>query len=147
MGGPEELIVLLTWYNSALKKEVYFFCLDGPIKSRISAQAKLFVKFFSGEDNILAASYGKYVKQVSKSTHLLPFFGTDYGLCSLIKPQITFNASLEDLSFNELMKNYSSKILPGMSSLIKQVLPLFGNDIARQLFLCFTPFFRQISQF
>ena len=69
--------------------------------------------FYVGEDNILAASYGKYVKQVSKSTHLLPFFGTDYGLCSLIKPQITFNVSLEKLPFDTLMKNYSSKIQPG----------------------------------
>ena len=27
------------------------------------------------------------------------------------------------------------------------VLPLFGNDTARQLFIGFTPFFRQIGQF
>ena len=72
--------------------------------------------FYVGEDNILAASYGKYVKQVSKSTHLLPFFGTDYGLCSLIKPQITFNVSLEKLPFDTLMKNYSSKIQPGIQT-------------------------------
>ena len=36
-----------------------------------------------GEDNILAASYRKKRKNVSKSAHLLPFFGTDYGLCRL----------------------------------------------------------------
>ena len=57
-----------------------------------------------GQDNILAASYGKQMKHVSQSTHLLPFFGTDYGLCSLIKPQITFNASLNHLPFAALMK-------------------------------------------
>ena len=34
-----------------------------------------------GEDNILSASYGKIFKDVSMSTHLLPQFGTDYGLC------------------------------------------------------------------
>ena len=34
-----------------------------------------------GEDNILAATYGRQNKNVSASTHLLPFFGTDYGLC------------------------------------------------------------------
>ena len=34
-----------------------------------------------GEDNILSASYRKKRKDISKSAHLLPFFGTDYGLC------------------------------------------------------------------
>ena len=37
-----------------------------------------------GEDNILAASYRKKRKDVAKSAHLLPFFGTDYGLCRLV---------------------------------------------------------------
>jgi hypothetical protein len=34
-----------------------------------------------GEDSVLAATYGRNIKNVSSSTHLLPFFGTDYGLC------------------------------------------------------------------
>ena len=34
-----------------------------------------------GEDSVLAATYGRRYKNVSASTHLLPFFGTDYGLC------------------------------------------------------------------
>ena len=34
-----------------------------------------------GEDSVLAATYGRRNKNVSTSTHLLPFFGTDYGLC------------------------------------------------------------------
>ena len=34
-----------------------------------------------GEDSVLAATYGRTYKNVSQSTHLLPFFGTDYGLC------------------------------------------------------------------
>ena len=38
-----------------------------------------------GEDNVLAASYGKVQKDISTSTHLLPFFGTDYGLCRFLK--------------------------------------------------------------
>ena len=29
----------------------------------------------------------------------------------------------------------------------RKVLPLFGNDTTRQLFIGFTPFFRQISKF
>ena len=37
-----------------------------------------------GEDNILAATYGRESKNVSASTHLLPFFGTDYGLCRYV---------------------------------------------------------------
>lgn len=34
-----------------------------------------------GEDSVLDATYGRRQKNVSTSTHLLPFFGTDYGLC------------------------------------------------------------------
>lgn len=34
-----------------------------------------------GEDSVLAATYGRRNKNVTTSTHLLPFFGTDYGLC------------------------------------------------------------------
>lgn len=67
-----------------------------------------------GEDSVLSASYGRRDKNVTTSTHLLPFFGTDYGLCSLIKPQITFNSSLDDLPFASLMTNYSSSIGPGI---------------------------------
>jgi hypothetical protein len=48
-----------------------------------------------GEDSVLAANYGRLSKEIWNSTHLLPFFGTDYGLCSLIKPQITFNWTLD----------------------------------------------------
>ena len=67
-----------------------------------------------GEDNILAATYGRQNKNVSVSTHLLPFFGTDYGLCSLIKPQITFDKKLQNLSFEALMTNHSLAIGPGI---------------------------------
>jgi hypothetical protein len=34
-----------------------------------------------GEDSVLAATFGQRNKNVTTSTHLLPFFGTDYGLC------------------------------------------------------------------
>ena len=50
----------------------------------------------------------------SRTTDLLPFFGTDYGLCSLVKPQISFNRSLEHLPFETLMTNYSLTISPGI---------------------------------
>ena len=37
-----------------------------------------------GEDSVLFATYGRRYKNVSTSTHLLPFFGTDYGLCRYV---------------------------------------------------------------
>ncbi len=67
-----------------------------------------------GEQNVLYASYGKLVKDTGRTTDLLPFFGTDYGLCSLIKPQISFNRTLEHLPFEALMTNYSRTIAPGI---------------------------------
>ena len=37
-----------------------------------------------GEDSVLAATFGQRNKNVTTSTHLLPFFGTDYGLCRYV---------------------------------------------------------------
>ena len=54
------------------------------------------------------------VKDIEKYTSLLPFFVTDYGLCTLIKPQITFDKDLEEIPFNELMRNYTKSIKPGI---------------------------------
>ena len=69
--------------------------------------------FFAGENVVLRASYtldgSRRVKDFEKYTSLLPFFGTDYGLCTLIKPQITFEKDLEE--FNELMRNYTKSII------------------------------------
>lgn len=47
-----------------------------------------------GENNVLWASYRHQTKDPEKFTIFLPFFGTDYGLCSLFKPQISFNRSV-----------------------------------------------------
>ena len=33
-------------------------------------------------------------KRFGNMTDFNPYFGTDYGICSLIKPQLTFNDSL-----------------------------------------------------
>ena len=41
----------------------------------------------AGESNVLMALYGHQDKDTEVFTDFLPFFGTDYGLCSLIKPQ------------------------------------------------------------
>lgn len=67
-----------------------------------------------GENNVLLASYGKTFKDTELHTDLLPFFGTDYGLCSLVKPQISFNQSLSQLPFEVLMTNYTRTIKPGI---------------------------------
>lgn len=63
---------------------------------------------------ILRASYRRVYKNVHKFTSLLPFFGTDYGLCTLIKPQITFDPKLADVPFSTLMTNYTKSIQPGI---------------------------------
>ena len=40
-----------------------------------------------GDSPIISASYGnKIIKQ--NATDFLPFFGTDIGLCSIVKPQL-----------------------------------------------------------
>ena len=53
-------------------------------------------------------------KDTSRFTNMLPFFGTDYGLCTLIKPQITFDRALDDVPFVVLMKNFTKTIQPGI---------------------------------
>ena len=68
----------------------------------------------SGENVVLRASYRRVYKDVKKYTSLLPFFGTDYGLCTLIKPQITFDPDLADVPFSDLMTNYTKSIKPGI---------------------------------
>ena len=68
----------------------------------------------SGENVILRASYRRVYKNVHTFTSLLPFFGTDYGLCTLIKPQITFDPKLAKVPFSTLMTNYTKSIKPGI---------------------------------
>jgi len=67
-----------------------------------------------GENNVLWASYGRLQKDTAVNNALLPFFGTDYGLCSLVKPQISFDAELETMPFETLMTNFSRNIKPGI---------------------------------
>ena len=67
-----------------------------------------------GENVVLRASYRRVSKDIEAFTSLLPFFGTDYGLCTLIKPQITFDHELEEVPFETLMKNYTKSIKPGI---------------------------------
>ncbi len=70
--------------------------------------------FFIGENFVLRASYRRLPKDTSRFTNMLPFFGTDYGLCTLIKPQITFDAALDGVPFGRLMTDYTHAIKPGI---------------------------------
>ena len=94
---------------------------------------------FSGENVVLRASYRRKQKDIEKYTSLLPFFGTDYGLCTLIKPQITFNRSLEKVPFEDLMRNYTQSIKPGIQLGKENGLSILLD--AEVLFLLLSAFF------
>ena len=49
---------------------------------------------------IISAWFGKS-KIRKNATDFLPFFGTDIGFCSLVKPQLSFNPDLAHLSFSK----------------------------------------------
>ncbi len=44
------------------------------------------------------ASYGTK-KRFGNYTDFNPYFGTDYGICSIIKPQLAFNDSLDGVPY------------------------------------------------
>ncbi len=44
------------------------------------------------------ASYGMR-KRLGNFTDFNPYFGTDYGICSIIKPQLAFNDSLDGVPY------------------------------------------------
>ena len=47
---------------------------------------------------ILKASFGNQTKP-GTSHDFIPHFGTDYGICSIIKPQTVFDSNLEHLHY------------------------------------------------
>ena len=49
----------------------------------------------------IAASFGAK-QMLENTTDFLPFFGTDFGFCSLIKPQLNFNKNYSEFSFSKL---------------------------------------------
>ena len=55
-----------------------------------------------GDSPIISARFGKKYSRTN-ATDFLPFFGTDYGFCSLVKPQLNFNDSYNHLSFARKM--------------------------------------------
>ncbi|CAB4055949.1 unnamed protein product [Lepeophtheirus salmonis] len=89
-----------------------YFGLKGNFSSAELEEIKLvFLNRGSDEKGLL---WKEKVKNVERYTDFLPFFGTDYGLCSLIKPQISFNKSLIDIPFDTLMRNFTKDIRPGI---------------------------------
>ena len=53
---------------------------------------------------VIKASYGG-IKKAGSSTDFNPYFGTDYGICSIIKPQTAFAPEFgEDKNFKRNLK-------------------------------------------
>ena len=72
-----------------------------------------------GDSPVISASFGAHVLPVN-ATDFLPFFGTDFGFCSLIKPQLNFNANYSSFPFSTKLfgpkrepESYSRQIKPG----------------------------------
>ena len=55
-----------------------------------------------GESSVLKISFGQHILNSSR-TDVLPFFGTDIGFCSMVKPQLSFNHELDDLPYSTKM--------------------------------------------
>ena len=70
-----------------------------------------------GDSPIITARYGNQVVR-KNATDFLPFFGTDIGLCSLVKPQLNFNSKYDNLPyatkyFGNDGVSYARQIKPG----------------------------------
>ena len=71
-----------------------------------------------GSSPIISARYG-HSQMRENATDFLPFFGTDIGLCSLVKPQLSFNTQYDHLSYAEKLfkrrgTTYTRQIKPGV---------------------------------
>ena len=55
-----------------------------------------------GDSPIITASYGSKSLRIN-ATDFLPFFGTDFGFCSLVKPQLNFFQEYDHLPFSQKM--------------------------------------------
>lgn len=61
---------------------------------------------------ILSASFEGHTMPGS-STDFNPYFGTDVGICSIIKPQLSFNRSLDGMPFWAKLFKANNNIRPG----------------------------------
>lgn len=70
-----------------------------------------------GDSPIISAKYGrKHMRR--NATDFLPFFGTDIGLCSIVKPQLTFDSQYDHLTYAQKLfgidgVSYTRQIKPG----------------------------------
>ena len=51
-----------------------------------------------GDSPIITARYGNQTIR-KNATDFVPFFGTDTGLCSLVRPQLNFNSKYDNLTY------------------------------------------------
>ena len=51
-----------------------------------------------GDSPIISARYGHRLMR-KNATDFLPFFGTNIGLCSIVKPQLTFDPKYDHLTY------------------------------------------------
>ena len=70
-----------------------------------------------GDSPIISARYGNKIIPTN-ATDFLPFFGTDIGLCSIVKPQLSFDTQYHHLTFAQKLfgmdgVSYTRKIKPG----------------------------------
>ena len=71
-----------------------------------------------GDSPIISATYGKTVMR-KNATDFLPLFGTDIGLCSIVKPQLTFDSKYDHLTYAQKLFGaddvpYARQIQPGV---------------------------------
>ena len=72
-----------------------------------------------GDSPIISARYGRQSMR-KNATDFLPFFGTDIGLCSLVKPQLNFDPKYNHLSYAQKLFgmdgiSYTRQIKPGVN--------------------------------
>jgi hypothetical protein len=67
---------------------------------------------------ILKASYGS-LSRPGNSTDFNLYFGTDVGICSIIKPQLTFNVSLDNLPYWDKLFSLETNIEKGSGAVSK----------------------------
>lgn len=60
-----------------------------------------------GESSVLKISFEQQILD-SRATDFLPFFGTDIGFCSMLKPQLSFNKTLDHLPYMHKMFGHYS---------------------------------------
>ena len=104
----EKIMVKFNWTSYLIRNKKYIETFD-------------FIRDMAVEDPgdspIISASYGGKGIPVN-ATDFLPFFGTDIGLCSIVKPQLSFDSKYDNLTYAQKLFgvdkiSYARKIKPG----------------------------------